>query len=281
VGRTLRPVGGRRVLYTPEEIYEAVSERLEQTKSTGVAIDYLTLVPDGEPTLDQRLGRCIEALRPLRLRIAVITNASLLNCRLVQEDLERADLVSLKVDAADDTVWRRVNRPHRSLRLDAILEGMMSFRRRYAGQLITETMLVGGINDGEESIRRTADFLARLAPDRAYLSVPTRPPAERYAVAPDEAAFNRAYQIFNSRIDRVECLIGFEGEDFPPGRKPEQEFLDIVAVHPMREDQVRSFFTRAGLHESPIESLVARNLVVETEYKGHRYYLRRFTDPTD
>jgi wyosine [tRNA(Phe)-imidazoG37] synthetase (radical SAM superfamily) len=155
---------------------------------------------------------------------------------------------------------------------------MVAFQRHYDGVLITETMLVRGINDSEQNIEKTARFIAQLKPDKAYLSVPTRPPAEDYALPPDEEVFHKAYQILKSKIDSVDCLIGFEGQDFPPGGKPVQELLDIVAVHPMREDQVQAFLSRAGLDESMIKSLVARNLVAETEYKDHRYYLRRFTN---
>ena len=43
----------------------------------GKPIDYLTFVPDGEPTLDGNLGEEIELLRTLGTKVAVISNASL------------------------------------------------------------------------------------------------------------------------------------------------------------------------------------------------------------
>ena len=97
-----------------------------------------------------------------------------------------ADWVSLKVDAVSESIWRRVNRPLRSLRMSALLDGALTFARTYRGTLVTETMLVEGINDGEECIREVSGFLARLSPDAdtvgriAYLSIPTRPPAEEW-----------------------------------------------------------------------------------------------------
>ena len=90
-----------------------------------------------------------------------------------------ADWVSLKVDAVNEEVWRKVNRPHRSLQLSSILDGMLAFARIYNGELATETMLVKGLNDGPERAEEIADFLAQLKPDKAYISIPIRPPAER------------------------------------------------------------------------------------------------------
>ena len=66
---------------------------------TGEPIDYLTIVSDGEPTLDANLGRMIELLRPLGIKIAVITNASLIWREDVRSELKKADWVSLKVDS--------------------------------------------------------------------------------------------------------------------------------------------------------------------------------------
>ena len=42
--------------YTPEEIYQEISEQLQKVHSSDGTIDYLTFVPDGEPTLDINLG---------------------------------------------------------------------------------------------------------------------------------------------------------------------------------------------------------------------------------
>jgi wyosine [tRNA(Phe)-imidazoG37] synthetase (radical SAM superfamily) len=75
-----------------------------------------------------------------------------------------------------------------------MLEGALTFARSFQGRLVTETMLVAGVNDGEEHLSQVAGFLERLQPDSAYLAVPTRPPAEEWARAPDEGTLNRAYQ---------------------------------------------------------------------------------------
>jgi len=276
LGRTIKMRVERRVFYEPEEVSRDVQNKVEKAREAGETIDYLTFVPDGEPTLDINLGREIELLEPLGLKTAVITNGSLIWREDVREELGKADWVSLKVDAAPEAIWRRVNRPHRSLQLASIREGMLEFAGDYKGELMTETMLIEGVNDGEENIKGIADFLVRLRPDRAYLSIPTRPPAENWAHPPNEETINRAFQILSEKVDHVEHLIGYEGSEFSFTGNVEEDLLSITAVHPMREDAVSEFLTRAEADWAVVHRLVAQDQLVETEYGGHQFYLRKF-----
>ncbi|HSL41575.1 MAG TPA: radical SAM protein, partial [Desulforhopalus sp.] len=77
VGRTTRMTIDRQEFFRPEEILAAVQAKLEETAQAGEPVDYLSFVPDGEPTLDINLERTIALLRPLKIPIAVITNTSL------------------------------------------------------------------------------------------------------------------------------------------------------------------------------------------------------------
>jgi wyosine [tRNA(Phe)-imidazoG37] synthetase (radical SAM superfamily) len=124
----------------------------------------------------------------------------------------KADWVSLKVDSVIEKTWRKINRPHRTLQLAAILGGMLRSRETYTGELATETMLVEEANNGDENLKEVAGFLARLKPDRAYLSILTRPPAEKHVYPPDEKVVNRAYQILSRQVNQGEYLIGYEGD---------------------------------------------------------------------
>jgi wyosine [tRNA(Phe)-imidazoG37] synthetase (radical SAM superfamily) len=276
LGRTIRLQVDRRAFYEPEEIVRAVGEKVARVREAGEPIDYLTFVPDGEPTLDIHLGQEIKLLRPLGLPIAVISNASLISRQDVREDLMGADWVSLKIDAVQEEIWRRVDRPHGRLKLAPILEGALAFARDYEGQLVTETMLVAGANDGEEHLGAVAGYLARLQPDRAYLSVPTRPPAEPWARVPDEQAVNRAYHILRKEVEQVEYLIGYEGNAFAFTGDVAEDLLSITAVHPMREDAVRVFLSRAGANWDLVQGMVAQDQLVEVEYDGYLFYVRRF-----
>jgi wyosine [tRNA(Phe)-imidazoG37] synthetase (radical SAM superfamily) len=275
LGRTIKMQVERHVFYEPEEILRDVQDKVERAKEVGESIDYLTFVPDGEPTLDVSLGHEIELLRPLGIKIAVITNSSLIWREDVREDLMKADWVSLKMDSVREAVWRRINRAYGTLQLTSILDGALEFAKAFRGELATETMLVEGVNDGDDHIREVAGFLARLRPATAYLAIPTRPPAEEWVQPPGEEAINRAYQILSERVNQVEYLIGYEGNAFAFTGNVEEDLLSITAVHPMREDAVSEFLARARADWPVVHELVEQGQLIKTEYEGKRFYMRR------
>ncbi len=71
VGRTTLMQKERRSFYEPEDIFQDVQKRLARAKETSERVDYLTFVPDGEPTLDVSLGRDIMLLKSLKLPVGV------------------------------------------------------------------------------------------------------------------------------------------------------------------------------------------------------------------
>jgi len=275
LGRTTKMRVERQAFYEPKEIARAVRDKVEKARRVGEAIDYLTFVPDGEPTLDLNLGREIDLLRPLGIKIAVITNASLIEREDVREALMKADWVSLKMDSVRGEIWRRINRPHGTLQLASILDGAVEFAKAFESELVTETMLVEGVNDDNDHIREAASFLARLRPATAYLAISTRPPAEEWVQPPGEEVINRAYQIFSGRIDQVEYLIGYEGNAFAFTGNVEEDLLSITAVHPMREEAVGEFLARAKADWPIVHNLVEQGQLIKTEYEGKRFYVRR------
>lgn len=149
VGRTTHMTLDRQEFYPVDQVLAEVGQKVTEVAQAGKKIDYLTLVPDGEPTLDINLGKVISGLKQFGIPVAVISNASLIDQLDVQEELVEADWVSLKVDSVDEKVWKKINRPHRRLYLDRILDGIRSFKTKYPGKLVTESMLVAGLNDTE------------------------------------------------------------------------------------------------------------------------------------
>jgi wyosine [tRNA(Phe)-imidazoG37] synthetase (radical SAM superfamily) len=274
VGRTNHLRTRRRDFRSPEDVLRSVSEKVEAAVRRGESVDYLTFVPDGEPTLDRRLGAMIRMLRPVGLPIAVLTNGSLLDREDVREDLGEADWVSVKVDTVDRERWRTANRPHGSLRLPSILDGMRAFADGFRRRLVTETMLLDGVNDGEAELRATASFIGALNPNRAYLAVPTRPPAESWVTPPSALNVARAYEVFRAGAGRVELLAGYEGDAFAATGDPREDLLAIMAVHPMREEAVARFLRRSGRSRLLIDEMVRRRELVRVVYGGQPYCLR-------
>ncbi|MEJ2308097.1 MAG: radical SAM protein [Gammaproteobacteria bacterium] len=267
--------------YSPDSIYSDVAARLHAAERAGESVDYLTFVPDGEPTLDSNLGNAVSFLRPLGVKIAVISNASLLWREDVRERLSDVDWLSVKIDSVDETLWRRINRPHPDLRLPHILDGIREIAKSFRGELVTETMLVDGINDSEASVAAVGEFLEEIGPAASYLAVPIRPVAEPGNQPASEEAVNRACQILGKHVDRVETLIGYEGDAFATTGDVVEDLLSITAVHPMREEAVLKLLAKNGRGRETLERLVSEGRLAVTGYEGKRFYMRRLKPAHD
>lgn len=275
VGPTLDKLIVPRTFYPTEQIVAAVSEKVARSREHHEAIDYLTFVPDGEPTLDSRLAETIAALRPLGIPIAVISNASLLWREEVRRALKDADWVSIKVDSVDEAIWRQINRPHAALSMTQVLEGIKQFTEGFEGKLVSETMLLAGINDSEAVVENTATFLQGLPLHCAYLAVPTRPTDDAAVHGPDEETLTRAYQQLTAKLSRVEMLIGYEGDAFAASGDIAADILSISAVHPLRESALTELLHRNHSDWSQVQRLLDSGQLKEVQYQGERFYTRR------
>jgi len=263
-----------RKFYTPEQIVLEVEKHLSLIQNKGEQADYLTFVPDGEPGLDIHLPETIERLRPLGIPIAIISNASLICREEIRDTFAQADWVSLKVDAIDETLWQQINRPHPSLNHQTVLDGMLTFATDFNGTLATESMFIKGLNDHDKAVNVLADFLGTLEPDKSYLSIPIRPPAEKSVHAPDEAALNRIFQIISQQVNHVELLTGYEGNAFASTGNAAEDLLSITSVHPMREEAVKVLLTKSGESWGQVTQLINKGQLIQTEYDGQIFYVR-------
>ncbi len=272
IGRTNHMKAKRCEFYKPEDIYAQTAQRVNELGKGRV--DYLSFVPDGEPTLDINLGRHINLLKPLGIKIAVITNASLLWMDDAKEDLLKSDWVSVKIDAVNHDVWKKIDRPQGSLALNKVLQGATDFAQRFEGELVTETMLVNGVNDDETHLAQIANRIKHINPAKAYILVPTRPPAETGVFKPSAKALAHAYEIFCEKGIKTECVLGEEEDSFYFSDDIVRDLLSISSVHPVREDVILKLLEERNIDRSVIKQMADKKLIDSYIYEGKRFYKR-------
>ncbi len=278
LGNTIKLEVERREFYSTEQIVEEVKELISKVDSKVNKINYLTIVPDGEPTLDINLGKTITALKQFNIKIAVITNSSLLDNENVRKDLLEADWVSVKVDSVSEDIWHQIDRPHGKLNFQSILSGVKLFSEEFSNYFAVETMLVKGLNDSVEELKAISDFVKTLKPDRAYLSIPTRPPAEEKVEAPDEKKIIKAHQIFTTNGLNTELNTGYEGNEFSSTGNLGEDILNITAVHPMRKDAIEDLINKDNGKWEDINYLVDSGKLIRIEFDGNTFFLRNLKE---
>ncbi len=281
LGKTKNPTITRKAFYKPEKLIGQVKRKVNNAISRNEHIDYLTFVSDGEPTLDLKLGKELSLLKQIGIPRAIITNASLLWQEKVRQDLLEADFVSIKIDAVNEGLWKKINRPHKDLKLKTVLDGITEFVSEFNGIIVSETMLMANMNYDNE-FGEIAEFLKCLKLDKSYIAIPTRPPAEGWVKAAKEETINDAFQVFSEilGINRVEYLIGYEGNAFGFTGNVVEDLLDITAVHPMRKEAVKYFLKKANSDWNIIEKLLREKKLIMLDYEGNLYYMRKLSSGT-
>lgn len=258
----------RREAYCPaEEILAEANNYLAGNHP----LDVVTIVGEGEPTLYSHLGALIKGLKNLTVKpIAVITNGSLLFEETVREELFGADIVLPSLDAHDEDIFKKINRPLSQLSFKQVFQGLKTFSERFKGQLWLETMLVRGLNDGDESLAKFKILLDKLNYDRLYLNIPLRPPAEPWVETPTPKSLEKAVTLLNGMAIDQAITGGFSSgieDDFAA-------VASIIKRHPMNQHEIKSFLDKRGC---PDDNDIFRKLSHSSKvqiipYKGYKTY---------
>ncbi len=142
--------------------------------------DYITFSGSGEPTLNKDIGTVIAHIKRVKpdIRVAVLTNATLLSDPKVRADLSQADLVVPSLDAVSPEAFQKLNRPHSGVSPDQVILGIETFTRSFKGTVNLEIFILPGVNDTPEELAQLRRAAGRIAPDMIQLNSLDRPGTE-------------------------------------------------------------------------------------------------------
>jgi wyosine [tRNA(Phe)-imidazoG37] synthetase (radical SAM superfamily) len=252
VGPTDKWTMERREWVPVGDILEEVRRKLAEQHR----IDVITFSGSGEPVLHSGLGALIDGIRRMTdLPIAVLTNGSYMDDAAVRADLARADIVVPSLDAVTPEVFQAINRPHRKLHLEDVIAGLKAFRKEFQGKLWLEVLLVEGVNDSDEDVKRLAAVAAEIEPDRIDLNTVVRPPACEgvRGVSPE-----RLEQI-REMLGPKALVVGRVSGQAPPPAAVElaEVILETAARRPVtRHDLIDTLGRKPGEIESVVRALL-------------------------
>jgi len=219
LGRTTHPQVERRE-FVP---LARLASELEQIES--LEADYVAFSGVGEPTLASNLGKAIEQVRSaLKLPVAVFTNSSLMPIAEIRQDLSRADLVLVKLDAPSEDIFRLVNRPLAPYSLQEVLDGIKLFRGQYKGKLALQMMF---IRENRGCAARMARLAAELSPDEVQINTPLRectvdplPPGDIAAIRDEFRRMKKVVTVYEAHRPQVAPFNAKETLQRRPREKP-------------------------------------------------------------
>ncbi len=267
LGRTRRLTNERKEFFSVNEIIEEFKMFLSKKPY----FDVVTLVGEGEPTLYLKLGELISEIKKLTDKpVAVITNGALLSDENLRNELMNADIVLPSIDANNEIVYKKINRPHGKIKFEDMFEGLVEFSKNYKGQLWLETMIVKDINDGRESLLKFKSLLDKISYDRLYINTPVRPPAESWVEPVSEEKIREAIEILDGISISTLCSEGFYS-----GIEDDYEaILSIIKRHPMNQHEIMGLLNSRNCEnpEELLERLNQDDNIEKIDYKGYRTY---------
>lgn len=180
-----------------------------------------------------RIGDLIDGIKHLtRVPVAVLTNGSLLWAAEVQEALMEADLVMPSLDAGDESMFQRINRPHPEISFQMMVDGLAKFTARFQRLVWLEVLLVEGLTGSEKEVEKIAAWTRRIQPGRVQLNTVSRPPAEASARPVPAERLSALSKLFPKAVEVI-C-------DSPPATSlpvkcatvTDQEILGLLARRP-------------------------------------------------
>jgi wyosine [tRNA(Phe)-imidazoG37] synthetase (radical SAM superfamily) len=231
---------GRNALTTRErKAYVPIGDVLAEIKDAirlGLKADHITISGSGEPTLNSDLGRLIDGIRALTsIPVAIITNGTMLGDAAVRADCAKADVVLPSLDAGDEATFQVINKPHESISLQNLVDGISSFRSEYKGRIWLEVFIVEGDNTSDDQIRRMRQLIDCINPDRVHLNTAVRPTAERGVMAATPA---RLAEIARALGSKAEVIADFDTGSAGNATASTQDILAMLKRRPCSVDDI-------------------------------------------
>ena len=249
-----------------------ILQQIRQILDSGQRIDYITFSGSGEPTLNSSIGSLIKKIKKITsLPVAVLTNSTLLTKKSVREALLHADLVVPSLDAATQEVFERVSRPHPSLKIQIIIEGLKKFRQEFEGSIWLEILLVKGINDSPLHIQKLEQAVNEINPDRIQLNTVVRPPAEDFARPLSLPEMEAIKKIFGKK---AEIIAEFDKIQHTPSSLDLKDA--VLAMVQRRPVTLSEMGASLGKHKNELikylDFLLKEDKIKLVTHKGRKYY---------
>jgi len=236
--------------------------------------DYVTLAGSGEPTLNVQIGELIRDIKHLTpIPVAVLTNGSLLGIHEVQDALMEADLVIPSLDAGNEDIFQYVNRPHRSIDFEIMVNGIAEFRERFPRPVWLEVFLLGGVTAIDSEVKKIAALARRIRPERVQLNTVSRPPAEEFAYSVSANQMEVFANLFDRKAEVISEEVTDEVRALTLSAATDKDILALLSRRPCTAQGVSAGL---GLHigetTKRLQALIEEGTVSSLRKDGALFY---------
>lgn len=256
-GKTTLKTTERKEYISTFDVLEELDYFMEQQPK----LDYITFSGSGEPTLGSNIGTIIKYISKVwsECKIAVLTNGSLLSDEHLRHELMNANVVIPSLDAATPSIFKKINRPEKSLEIENIVSGLVKFRNEYKGQIWLEIFIVPGLNNSHKELDVLKKQIENINPEKIQLNSLDRPGTVKNL---SSATNNQLKQIMDYwMLPNVEIITHAntapELTDAKGSVHIENRILEIISRRPCT---VTDLATALSISENAIKRLIKKLL---------------------
>ncbi len=257
-GKTTHLTTDRKEYVPLKEVIAELKDYLDQKP----ALDFITFSGSGEPTLYSGIGKITDFLKTEypNYKICLLTNGSLFHLKDLRKEVRSVDLIIPSLDAVSDTAFRKINRPSPQLNPQNIIEGLVSLRKEYPGQIWLEIFIVPGLNNTESELKALKEAIEKIQPDKVQLNTLDRPGTEDWVTPASQKELETIVSYLGT--DKVEIIAKFQ-----PGKKVAAYNKDIadtiLRTIKRRPCTVQDLSEILGLHINELNKYI--HTLIETE----------------
>lgn len=233
-------------------------------------IDVITITANGEPTMYPYLGELIERLDAIKgnVQTLILSNSACLSDAKVFKSLLRLDQVKLSLDAATQSVFKKIDRPAEGIEIATIIDAIRRFSHVFAGKLFIEILFVKGVNDTPEEVAALDAALHGITCERIDIGTIDRPPA--YPV--DAIGFVQLHEIAH-RFDPALPIhiVSRSHASAVPGPYSDEEILTTLDKRPLTRDDIAALFDAPSIER--FEQLLSEGKIASLERSNIVFYL--------
>lgn len=268
VGRTNKLTNKRDSYINIEEMINELKIAYNSLKDN---IDVVTITGSGEPTLNKDIEIIVQRVKELiNHPLVLLTNSTLLTDDEVKKGVLNFDIIVPSIDAVSEEIFYKVNRPHKKLNLKEILEHLKSFSYTFTGELNIEVLIVKGVNDGYDELKKIASYIKDLKYNKVQFNTVFRPPAYPDAVRLSDSELLEIAIFFKKEGIRVEPV-----ENFMKNLKIEDNnyhtyIKSILEMRPCTAKDLSSIFDLT--EDELMENIKRLNNVISYKHNNEIFY---------
>lgn len=250
---------------------EEIEEELDDYLCSKPKLDYITFSGAGEPTLYSRIGELVVYIKRNypQYALALLTNGVLLPDASLRKEILPCDLILPSLDACSQQVYKRVNRPHQSLKAVDLVKGLQALRAEYKGALWLEVFIIAGVNDTDSELDCLCSAIEKIKPDKVQINSLDRPGAEDWVKAAGSKVLTRVKIHFQAQLDIPVEIIAKAHIEPEEAAIPEDIVHSISATLSRRPCTAEDLSKTLGLHINEV-SKILRQLKL-----GHKINITR------